>query len=78
MFVEYQDRPLISYDASGSLTDEFLRIWQALPQEEREAIGKRIVLDMPGHAAFVCGKAVISPILRPHSGGIGSEVSKHT
>lgn len=48
--------PLIIYDASGSLTDEFVKIMMALPPEERDRILDRIILDIPGHEDYVLAK----------------------
>jgi hypothetical protein len=54
--LENRTRPLIIYDASGSLTDEFLKIMMALPSDNRDAIWSRVILDIPGHPNFVVPK----------------------
>jgi hypothetical protein len=53
---EYPLRPAVVYDASGALTNEFLLIMEGLPPEDREAIRRRVVLDMPGHPNWVVPK----------------------
>ena len=52
----YPNRPIVVYDASGALTNDFLLIVEALPLEQRETVKRRIVLDKPGHPNWVVPK----------------------
>jgi hypothetical protein len=52
----YPTRPVVVFDASGSLTNEILLTMEGLPPEERARIRSRVVLDMPGHPNWVVPK----------------------
>lgn len=54
--VEYPNRPLFVFDASGSLTNDFIGLYHNLDPDERDAIDRRVVLDMPGHPDWVIPK----------------------
>lgn len=58
--LEYPDRPLIVFDASGSLTNDFIGLYHNLEADKREAIDRRVILDMPGHEELVIAKPMFS------------------
>lgn len=49
----YPDRPIFVLDASGSFTDEFIKMTYQLPTQIREVIVKRIVFDRLGDSEWV-------------------------
>lgn len=55
------DLPIILLDYSSSCINEFISIVYSLPPERRDAILKRIVLDIPGHPEWVMPKPFFSP-----------------
>ena len=57
----YPDRPIVSLDASGSLTNEFIELASLLPHPQREQVLRRIVLDIPGHEQWVVPKPMFDP-----------------
>ena len=57
----YTERPIFIFDASGSLIEEFIKLYHLLPQEQFEKIGKRVVLDIPGDDEYVIPKPLFSP-----------------
>jgi hypothetical protein len=52
----YPDRPIFVLDASGSLTNEVIEIIHFLPAEKRDALLRRLVLDIPGDEQWVIPK----------------------
>jgi hypothetical protein len=57
----YPDRPIFSLDASGSFTDEFIRICCQLPARQRNMLLRRIVYDRMGDPDFVIPLPFFSP-----------------
>ena len=50
---KFPERPIFSLDASGSFTDEFIKLVHQLPRDEREMIERRIVFDRLGDDEWV-------------------------
>ena len=59
--LEYPDRPIISLDASGSFTNEFIQLVQQLPRRARELIDRRIVYDRMGDQDWCVPMPYFSP-----------------
>ena len=59
--LEYPDRPIISLDASGSFTNEFIQLVQQLPRNQRESIERRLVYDRMGDQEWVVPMPFFSP-----------------
>lgn len=57
----YPDRPIVSGDASGSFTDEFIKIVHQLPARQRESLSRRIILDRLGDPNYVVPMPFFSP-----------------
>src|SRR5688572_19726495 len=51
--LKYPDEPIIFFDVSQSITDEFFKIVLSLPEKDKEAILKRVIYDELGHPEWV-------------------------
>ncbi len=56
----YPDRPVFIFDASGSLINEMISICYLLPRAQREAVERRLILDIPGDENWVIPKPLFS------------------
>jgi hypothetical protein len=59
--LKFPDRPIFSLDASGSLTDEFIKLVYQLPSRLRAWIERRIVFDRMGDPNWVATMPFFSP-----------------
>jgi hypothetical protein len=66
--LRYPDRPIFSLDASGSLTDEFIKLVYQLPSRQRRLIEDRLVYDHMGDEKWVVPMPFFS-----HLFGLGFE-----
>lgn len=54
--LKFSDRPIIVFDVSSAVTNDFIGLYHNLEPDKKEEIDRRLILDMPGHPDWVVPK----------------------